>query len=258
MRRRRRIRIVVSFRRARYRLGRFVTGSLAVHGVLVAAIVVIPMVRTKPPLIENAQVVALAGPIGEPGPPASAKASAPAPPAPPAPPPPSKEARTVHEVPVPKPKETPKKETPKKEPPKEKPSEPAPPAAAPAHPAPGESHGGSAGEAAKATGVTPTLGGGDASLGWYEAAVKAALESAWIKPFLEDQGATYSVTVAFEIARDGTVRNARVAQSSGVPSLDRSALRAVLEASPLPGVPPTWKDDVLPATMRFDLSPEAR
>jgi protein TonB len=255
----RRVRVVVSFRGARLRLGgRFMTGSIAAHGLLLAAIVVIPMTHRTARPIEDAQVVALAGPIGAPAsvPQAPvAKAAAPAA-APPAPPPP-KEAHTVREVPVPKPKDLAKKDVKK-----DKPAEPTPaptPAAAPAPAAAGAgAAAGSPGAGAQATGVTPTLGGGDASLGWYQAAVKAALESAWIKPYLEGQGATYSVTVSFEIARDGTVRDARIAESSGVPSLDRSALRAVLEASPLPGVPPTWKDDTLPATMRFDLTPEVR
>jgi protein TonB len=250
----RRIRVVVRFRGARLRLGRFMTGSLAAHGLLLAAIVVVPMTHRTTRPIEDAQVVALAGPIGGP-PPAPqaqvAKESAPAP-APPAPPPP-KEAHTVREVPVPKPKDVPKKDVKK-----DKPAEPVPGPAAPPAPAPAAPASGGPAAGTQATGVTPTLGGGDASLGWYQAAVKAALESAWIKPYLEDQGATYSVTVAFEIARDGTVRNARIAEPSGVPSLDRSALRAVLEASPLPGVPPTWKDDTLPAAMRFDLTPEVR
>jgi protein TonB len=250
----RRVRVVVSFRGARLRLGRFMTGSLAAHGLLLAAIVVIPMTHRTARPIEDAQVVALAGPIGAPAsvpqaPVAKEQAAAPAPPAPP----PPKEAHTVREVPVPKARDLAKKDVKK-----DKPAEPAPaPPVAPV-PAPEAAGSGSPGAGTQATGVTPTLGGGDASLGWYQAAVKAALESAWIKPYLEGQGATYSVTVAFEIARDGTVRDARVAESSGVPSLDRSALRAVLEASPLPGVPPTWKDNTLPATMRFDLTPEVR
>ena len=86
---------------------------------------------------------------------------------------------------------------------------------------------------------------------------KAALEAAWAKPYLEDATGTASVVVTFDIARDGTTRNIRILQSSGIPSLDRSAQRAVIEASPLPAVPPTWQDATLPVTMRFDLTPEA-
>jgi TonB family protein len=64
------------------------------------------------------------------------------------------------------------------------------------------------------------------------------------------------VTVAFDILRDGTVENLVVAQSSGVASLDRSALRAVVDASPLPPHPSTWRDASMPATFVFRLHPE--
>lgn len=122
----------------------------------------------------------------------------------------------------------------------------------------GAAHGAGSGAAGAPTGVTATVGGGDSTLGWYGAAVKAALEAAWAKPFLEDDRETHSVVIAFDIARDGSTRNLRIIQSSGIPSLDRSAQRAVIEASPLPAVPPSWDGDTLPATMRFDLTPDGR
>jgi TonB family protein len=48
----------------------------------------------------------------------------------------------------------------------------------------------------------------------------------------------------------------RVEQTSGVPSLDRSALRAVADATPLPPLPKNWGPPVLPATFVFRLHPE--
>jgi protein TonB len=251
------LRIVIAWRRTRSRLSRFVTGSLAVHGVLVAAILVVPATRRHVTPIEDTMVAALAGPL-EAAPAALPAVAAAAPAAKPAaaPPPAPKEAHAVREIPPPKPKDKPVK--PKKEPEKgpdtpargsakgstgSSPAPAAPPAAAPA---PGSGA------------VTATVGGGDSSLGWYGAAVKAALEAAWIKPYLEDAQGVASVVVTFDIARDGATRNIRVQTSSGIPSLDRSAERAVIEASPLPAVPPTWTEETLPVTMRFDLAPEPR
>ncbi len=231
--------IVVSYRQARSRLARFVTGSVAVHGALMFAILVVPMSRHRAEPISDAMVVALVGPIGAALP---AHVGAAAPPVVRPEPAPPREAHTVRAVPVPKPKAKPAR--PKKE--------PASPAPEPKNPGAGT---GAAAGAQSA--VTATLGGGDASLGWYGAAVKAALESAWAKPYLEDASDTASVVVAFDISRDGATRNLRIVQSSGIPSLDRSAQRAVIEASPLPALPPTWTDDTLPVTMRFDLTPEA-
>jgi protein TonB len=249
-----RLRVVVRWRSARSRLARFVTGSLAAHGFLVAAILVLPMMRQAPQTFDDAMVVALAGPL--PGP-----AAAPAPAAPPKAPEP-KEAHTVREVPKPQPKATPVPKK-KEEAPVRSPAPSAPPGPTqedtPAPPTTGETKGSGAGAAGTGpTGVTAVLGGGDASLGFYGAAVKAALESAWMKPFLEEQGETYSATVSFVILRDGTTRDVKIVSSSGAPSLDRSAMRAVIEASPLPPIPPAWQGDTLPATMRFDLTPEGR
>jgi protein TonB len=257
--------VVLPYRSAGSRLARFVTGSMAAHGLLVAGILFVGSLRPAPQSFDDAMVVALAGPIG--GPPA---ASAPAPSRPaaapaPAPPPPKapepKEAHTVKEVPKPKASPPPKK---KEEPPKkaapETGTENATPGEAPSSPVPSPhpGTGGGGNAAAGPTGVTATLGGGDASLGFYGASVKAALEAAWTKPYLEEQGDTYSATVSFVIARDGTARDVKIVTSSGVPSLDRSAMRAVIEASPFPPIPSTWQGDTLPATMRFDLTPEGR
>jgi periplasmic protein TonB len=248
---RRRVRVIVSFRGFRSRLARFVTGSVAVHGALLAAVLVVPTSRHHVAPIDDKMVVALAGPIAPPSPsrgaapePAAAKPA-------PAPPPAPKEAHAVREVPLPKPKDKPVK-PPQKEPERApEPQAPAPKGGA--KDGPPDAKPGPVGGA-----VTATIGGGDSSLGWYGAAVKAALESAWVKPYLEDAQGTASVVVTFDIARDGTTSNFRVMQSSGIPSLDRSAQRAVIEASPLPAVPPTWTEERLPVTMRFDLTPDNR
>jgi TonB family protein len=255
--------VVVSFRTPRLRSTRFVTGSIAVHGALLAGVLIIPATRHRAAPIDDAMVVALAGPMAAPEAPRGASVATPAVKPPPAPAPPPKEAHTVREVPVPKPKDR----LVKIKPTPEKPKEPEAPSTSPSTPPstpPVDSgsapHDAKPGEAAgPAVGaVTATVGGGDNALGWYGAAVKAALEAAWIKPYLEDSQGTASVVITFAIARDGTTRNIQVQQSSGIPSLDRSAQRAVIEASPFPMIPSTWTEDTVPVTMRFDLSPEAR
>lgn len=248
------VRIVVAFRAARTQLARYVSGSIAVHGALLAVILIVPATHHRAAPIEDAMVVALSGPIAAPSAPPGVATSTPAVKPQPAPPPPPKEAHTVREVPISKPKEKPVK--PKKELAKSPDdAKPAPPAETKSDPPQGNSAGvpGASGAA-----VTATVGGGDSSLGWYGAAVKAALESAWVKPYLEDAAGISSVVIAFDIARDGTTKNIRIQTGSGIPSLDRSAQRAVIEASPLPPVPPTWTDATIPVTMRFDLSPETR
>jgi len=60
-------------------------------------------------------------------------------------------------------------------------------------------------------------------------------------------------TVNFDILRNGTVRNVRIVESSGVPSLDFSARRAVLEASPLPELPREFERESANVEFTFQL-----
>ena len=49
------------------------------------------------------------------------------------------------------------------------------------------------------------------------------------------------VIVTFDLMRDGSVRNVRIAQSSGNTALDYSAQRAIYDASPFPPLPPAYE-----------------
>jgi TonB family protein len=49
------------------------------------------------------------------------------------------------------------------------------------------------------------------------------------------------VIVTFDLMRDGTVRDVRVAQRSGNAALDYSAQRAIYDASPFPALPPGYE-----------------
>jgi len=57
------------------------------------------------------------------------------------------------------------------------------------------------------------------------------------------------VIVTFDLQRDGSVRNVRVAQSSGNSVLDYSAQRAIYDASPLPALPSGYERN--DATIEF-------
>jgi TonB family protein len=64
--------------------------------------------------------------------------------------------------------------------------------------------------------------------------MKTLIGQRWLRPQV---GGTITATVAFVIDRDGTIRDAKNEISSGNGTFDRAALRAVLEASPLPPLP---------------------
>jgi protein TonB len=59
--------------------------------------------------------------------------------------------------------------------------------------------------------------------------------------------------VTFDIQRDGSVRNIRVAQGSGIATLDVSAQRAVQDAAPFPPLPPQYGRSEAGVELRFQL-----
>jgi periplasmic protein TonB len=60
------------------------------------------------------------------------------------------------------------------------------------------------------------------------------------------------VYVTFEIQRDGTITNVQITQSSGIPEVDRSALRAVLASNPLAPLPPDYSGSTVKVEFYFD------
>ncbi|HYH00728.1 MAG TPA: TonB family protein [Terriglobales bacterium] len=84
-------------------------------------------------------------------------------------------------------------------------------------------------------------GGGDfgSRYGWYVDVVRRKVSENWLKyevdPNIRDARRVY---ITFEISRAGQPRNITIEQSSGVPSLDQSAVRALQRIDtfgPLPG-----------------------
>lgn len=61
------------------------------------------------------------------------------------------------------------------------------------------------------------------------------------------------VVITFDILRDGSVRNAKVAQRSGIDTLDYSALRAVTDAAPFQPLPANYTGSVATVELRFQL-----
>ena len=67
-------------------------------------------------------------------------------------------------------------------------------------------------------------------------------------PVARSQELEGETLVRFEIAYGGAAREVRVYRSSGIPTLDRAAVRAVGAAAPLP-----WVYGVLEVPVRFEL-----
>jgi TonB family protein len=96
-------------------------------------------------------------------------------------------------------------------------------------------------------GVT-ALEGGDFPYSIYIERMKTLIGSHWFRPQVGDNA---SAIVFFAIDRDGTIRNAKVEDASGNGLYDRAALRAVLEASPLPPLPFGYSGTYLGVHLKF-------
>jgi protein TonB len=71
----------------------------------------------------------------------------------------------------------------------------------------------------------------------------------WFKP---TQSVATNPVVHFQILKDGTIADARVVVSSGLPFVDRAALRAVLASSPLPPLPAEYGRSDIGIQVVFD------
>jgi protein TonB len=88
--------------------------------------------------------------------------------------------------------------------------------------------------------------------GAYADLIAQRVTDKWQTSGLAGQSAPV-VIVTFEILRDGTVRNAKVAQRSGNSTLDYSALRAVMDAAPFPPLPSGYDRNEANIELQFQL-----
>ena len=143
------------------------------------------------------------------------------------PPPPSSKAKLLPA------KEKEEKKKPSVPGPPSKTSSPSPPSAAPA-------------QASERTGTGPVGTGGNVGVGgatfdqpdfnysYYVERMLVTIGMNWFKPA---ESVPISPMIRFRIERDGTIGDPQVERSSGLPFVDRAALRAVIASSPLPPLP---------------------
>lgn len=88
---------------------------------------------------------------------------------------------------------------------------------------------------------------------WYVESVRRRVSGNWllasVDPYVKWAP---RVVVTFEILRDGTVVNIQTLQSSGEPSVDRSAIRAIRDSSPLDRLPGDYRGDKVLVEFWFD------
>ena len=89
--------------------------------------------------------------------------------------------------------------------------------------------------------------------GYYVASMRARISANWllstISPNIVSAPRSY---MTFDILRDGTITNVQITQSSGIPEVDRSALRAILASNPLPPLPRDYSGASVGVQFYFD------
>ncbi|HEY7680127.1 MAG TPA: energy transducer TonB [Terriglobia bacterium] len=104
-------------------------------------------------------------------------------------------------------------------------------------------------------GVNVMGGSGDFGqrFSWYVSAIRNRISSNWLKATVDPTvRVAPRVYITFQILRDGRVVNPQLTSASGVPSLDRSALRAVYDSSPMPPLPPDYSGSNVAVEFWFD------
>jgi Gram-negative bacterial tonB protein. len=71
----------------------------------------------------------------------------------------------------------------------------------------------------------------------------------WFKPA---ESVPISPMIRFRIERDGTIGDPQLERSSGLPFVDRAALRAVMASSPLPPLPQEFTGKYLGVHLIFE------
>ncbi len=98
-------------------------------------------------------------------------------------------------------------------------------------------------------GFTESAGNFAERYGWYVTAIRNRISSNWLKGTVNPNiRVAPRVYVTFQILRDGRIVNTQLTASSGLASLDRSALRAIYDSSPMPPLP----DDYLAPSVAVD------
>ena len=98
-------------------------------------------------------------------------------------------------------------------------------------------------------------GGGDFGnrFGWYVDVVRRKISENWLKYEIDPRVSSgQRVYITFDILRNGQPTNVQVEQSSGVPSLDVSAVRAIQRIDTFGGLPPEYNGSKVSVEFWFD------
>ena len=110
-----------------------------------------------------------------------------------------------------------------------------------------------AGGAKGGFGVTGSGGDFGTKYGWYVQVIQRKVSENWLKYEVDPRiSSAQRVYITFDVARDGHPYNVQVEQSSGVPSLDVSAVRALQRIDTFGTLPPDYSGSKISVEYWFD------
>jgi protein TonB len=113
----------------------------------------------------------------------------------------------------------------------------------------------SSGGAKGGFGVSGSGGDFGTKFGWYVQIIQQKVSENWLKYEVDPRITTAQrVYITFDVAKDGHPFNVRVEQSSGVPSLDVSATRALQRIDTFGPLPPEYNGSKISVEYWFDYS----
>ena len=255
-------------RNGRQAEARSLMAALAVHGLILAAVLLAPRLAPTPKPLEfvpvqiiPAQALGVRRPApprrkAPPAPPAETPAPEPEPAAAPPKPEPADDVPVLPDPDSKKKKEDPKPATPAATP---APARPNPDKGETSREGSGRTEEGTSGTAPGETGDQLGRRGGprgdplgttafgsevgsldnpDFTFGYYLDRMLSLIDAQWARPGM---GSGVKAVIFFRIHRDGSMSDLRVEQSSGYNSFDLAALRAVQNAAPFPPLPRAYK-----------------
>ena len=102
-------------------------------------------------------------------------------------------------------------------------------------------------------GITGSGGDFGTKYAWYVRVVQQKVAENWLKYEIDPRISTAQrVYITFDVARDGHPANVQVEQSSGVPSLDVSAVRALQRIDTFGPLPPDYSGSKISVEFWFD------
>ncbi|MBV8829550.1 MAG: TonB family protein [Acidobacteriaceae bacterium] len=102
-------------------------------------------------------------------------------------------------------------------------------------------------------GLGPNTPLGNNRLGWYAEIIRQKIAQNWNTNGLDARSQNAPAIVNFYIMRDGSIKNPQIVQTSGNPTIDNTALRAVYQSNPFPALPPQISEPYITAQFTFNL-----